>query len=221
MTRRLLTASAAAALVLGLAACGDDTGGTITDPPSTIATGASDDGGASDGGGTGASDGGGSTGGVSDDGGSTEAAPDIPAPDPADYPGMDEETDEGAEQAFKYYVDVTIWGFQTGNTETLERSTSDDCEGCQEIIGDIEAHKSAGRYWSSVETEQLRLETIDFDGYNTAVNYGLSVSAHTEPNLETGKSTQRNETLYSFAGGLNWVSDHWELADVSVESDES
>src|SRR5699024_10334539 len=124
MPRRLLPALATLGLVLGLAACGDGGDGPVTTPPPDL--------------GNGASDGGGSQGDPSDGGGETEpddgeteetevAAPDVPAPDPADYPGMDEETPEGAEQAFRYYIAVVYWGYQTGDTETLETLHTENC----------------------------------------------------------------------------------------------
>ncbi|MCW1804372.1 DUF6318 family protein [Brachybacterium squillarum] len=215
MTRRLLTASAAAALVLGLAACGDDTGGTITDPPSTIATGASDGGGTSDGGGAG-----GSTGGASDDGGNTEAAPDIPAPDPADYPGMDEETDEGAEQAFKYYFDTAFWGFQTGDATSLKNMTSESCNSCQEMIGDIEELRNHGDFWSQTDIKQVRLESAKQDDQTIEVTYGFTVSEHTEPDLENGGSRSKEPlTAYAAVGGTRWVDDHWIIDGMALSGE--
>ena len=93
MPRRLLSAAAACTLLLGLAACGEGGDGPVTTPPPTIDISGPSDGGGDDGA---ASDGGG-------DDASPSAAPEVPAPDPADYPGMDENTPEGAEQAFRYY----------------------------------------------------------------------------------------------------------------------
>lgn len=211
MTRRLLTASAAAALVLGLAACGDDTGGTITDPPSTIATGASDDGGASDGGGTGASDG----------GGSTEAASDIPAPDPADYPGMDEHTDEGAEQAFKFYIDSVFWGFETGNSATIKEMTAADCNSCNGVIDQIDEHGKAREYWSHVTLETGELRSEPYEDFEISVIYSFVASAHTEPALDSNDTEDVPKALYGTAGALNWRDDHWELGDVSITNEDA
>lgn len=215
MTRRLLTASAAAALVLGLAACGDDTGGTITDPPSTIATDASDDGGASDGGGTG-----GSTGGASDDGGTTEAAPDIPAPDPADYPGMDEETDEGAEQAFKYYFDTAFWGFQTGDATTLKAMTSDSCTSCKQLISDIEKNAESGSYWSQTSVEEQLLSSKPSETYDVDATYGATLGEHTEPDPETGEDEATPPSAVAMSGGLSWSDGGWKIGDMALESEE-
>lgn len=38
----------------------------------------------------------------------TAQAPDIPAPDPADFTGMDENTPKGAEQAYRYYIALSL-----------------------------------------------------------------------------------------------------------------
>ncbi|GAA1322952.1 DUF6318 family protein [Brachybacterium rhamnosum] len=216
MTRRLLTASAAAALVLGLAACGDDTGGTITDPPSTIATGASDDGGTSDGGGAG-----GSTGEASDDGGTTKAAPDIPAPDPADYPGMDEHTDEGAEQAFKFYIDSVFWGFETGDSAAIKEMTAADCNSCTGVIDQIDDHGKAGEYWSHVSLEAGELRSEPYEDFEISVIYSFVASAHTEPDLDSDDTEDVPKALYGTAGALNWQDDHWELGDVSITNEDA
>ena len=117
MSRRLLAAVAVTALTLGLASCGDGGENAVTTPPPKIDIGQSDDGGAepSDDGGAEQSDSEGA--GEGED--SPAAAPDIPAPDPADYPGMDQETPEGAEQAFKLFWAVILWAHQTGDSSVL------------------------------------------------------------------------------------------------------
>ena len=210
MTRRLLTASAAAALVLGLAACGDDTGGTITDPPSTIATGASDDGGASDGGGTGASDG----------GGSTEASSESAPLDPSDYPEMDEHTEEGAKQAFQYFSDSILWGYKTGDTSSLESGSADNCKVCGQIIEFIEDEDAKDRHWSNYEAEVTLLDTTSHDDYEYQVNYGLAVGPHSEPDPDSDGTIDYESSSYGFSGGVNWEDGSWKVGDIGVTSDD-
>ncbi|MDN5600791.1 MAG: DUF6318 family protein, partial [Dermabacteraceae bacterium] len=105
MHRRLLSAAATSTLLLGLSACSEPTDGPVTTPPPSIDIGAPSDGGGdaepSDGDGEKTAE-------------PTAEAPDIPPPDPADYAGKDEHTAEGAEQAFKYYIAVSVWAHQTG-----------------------------------------------------------------------------------------------------------
>src|SRR5699024_6886832 len=114
MPRRLFSAAAAGALLLGLAACGDTTDGPATAPPPDLGIAAPSDGG----GDPAPSDGGGEQ---TDP--SADDAPDIPPPDPADFAGMDENTPEGAEQAFRYYIAVSMWAHQSG--ERSEEHTSE------------------------------------------------------------------------------------------------
>ncbi|MGO1257804.1 MAG: DUF6318 family protein, partial [Brachybacterium sp.] len=118
MPRRLLSAAAAGALLLGLASCGDGEEGPVTTAPPSINIDAPSDGG----GDTEPSDGGGAE---TDE--PTAAAPDIPPPDPAEYAGMDEQTPEGAEQAFRYYIATLTWARLTGDLGTLNSLSSFDC----------------------------------------------------------------------------------------------
>src|SRR5690625_1958241 len=123
MPRQILPSLAAAVLALGAAACGNGADGPVTTPPPALRSDASD--------------GGGSDPDPSDGGGAeteepTAAAPDIPAPDPADYPGMNEETPEGAEQALRYYIAVMYWSYQTRDANELEKLHTDTCERCLE-----------------------------------------------------------------------------------------
>src|SRR5699024_991460 len=149
---RSLPALAAAVLALGAAACGHGGDGPVTTPPPAL--------------GSDASDGGGSDPDPSDGGGAeteepTAAAPDIPAPDPADYPGMDEETPEGAEQALRYYIAVVYWGYQTGDTETLEGLHQNSCETCLGFGDEISELGQAGSYWKTVTLSDFGIKHYD------------------------------------------------------------
>lgn len=220
MSRRLLAAVAAAALTFGLAACGEGGDGPVTTPPPKIDVGQGD--GASDGGGDAPSDGGGEA----DDGdGSTEAAPDIPAPDPADFPGMDEQTPEGAEQAFKYFWAVAIWGHQTGDAGPLREVSSEDCEPCAEMRKDIEEIGDKRAYWSSTSVEHVTSNRNDPVGdFEYVFSYTFTVAAHTEPSLDGESSSEIPERKMGAAGALVWDGDRWKVADVSsaeADSEES
>lgn len=204
MTRRLLTASAAAALALGLAACGDDTGGTITDPPATVAVDTSDNGGDQ----------------PSDGGGSTEAAPDIPAPDPADYPGMDKETDEGAEQAFKFYFDTLFWGYQSGLSGPLDGLASSECSTCADASAEVDSYKESGRYWSEVQNEEVKLESNRADNDIVEVDYGFVVPPHTEPSSDSNDSrADIPKTIYGASGAIKWIDGAWQIQDMALSGE--
>src|SRR5690625_2609360 len=186
MPRQILPALAAAVLALGAAACGHGGDGPVTTPPPAL--------------GSDASDGGGSDPDPSDGGGAeteepTAAAPDIPAPDPADYPGMDEETPEGAEQALRYYIAVVYWGYQTGDTETLETLYSDNCEQCLDIRNEIheldnsELHQAPS---SITDVDILNFESPNFD---IEIGYGFGISSHRNPSA-SGEDATNPETFY-------------------------
>ncbi|MGY5764530.1 DUF6318 family protein [Brachybacterium sp. DNPG3] len=208
MTRRLLTRTAAAAvLALALAACGDATDGPITDPPSTIALG----------------DGGG----VSDDGGAEDAeeepdaASDIPAPDPADFAGMDENTPEGAEQAFRYYVALIFWGQQTGESSLLTAMQSESCKTCIQVAEDIESYTQRGEFWSRAEIIDIDVSAESHDDFDMIVGYTFRVSSHTVPGEQAGEIEHEGELLYSAAGGLDWMDDKWIIDDLSILNENS
>lgn len=226
MSRRLLATVAAAALTVGLAACGEGEGGTVTTPPPSIDTGQDD--GASDAGGEEPSDAGGgepSDAGGADDAGSgdgtAEAAPDIPAPDPADFPGMDEQTPEGAEQAFKYYWAVVLWGHQTGDSEPLAAVSAEECASCAEIVEDIDEIDEHSAYWSAAELTDVASSRNDPVGeYEYVFSYTFIVGAHSEPALDGGGTLEVPETTFGAAGALYWNGSRWVVADVSsAESD--
>lgn len=210
MHRRILAPVAAAALAFGLVACGDTGGGTVTTPPPSINIGGgSDDGGAepSDGGGE-ASDGGGD---------STVAAPDIPAPDPADYPGMDQNTPEGAEQAFKYYIAMMTWGYQTGEYSQFSELHSDSCETCLLNEENIREFAKVKRYWGPTTIEPLGAITEDSPNYDIEVGYIFSLSEHTEPSSNDNGNDVEPEKEYSAIAGMNWVNDRWIVDSMDFE----
>lgn len=211
MSRRLLAAVAAAALTFGLAACGDGGDGTATEPPPEINAG-SDDGGVSDGGGdeVASSDGGG----AEED--PVEAAPDIPAPDPADFSGMDENTPEGAEQAFKYYWALTFWGMQTGDSAQISEVRTEDCGGCEEFVDQVNKMQKQGHFWSEVQIEDQILESEVSESEELIVTYLFLVSAHSEPAQGGGERKEVPHNVYSAAGEMTWVGSAWKVDGLGV-----
>lgn len=200
MSRRVLAALAAATLMLGIAACGNEGEGPITTPPPPV--------------GNGPSDGGGSSQEPSDGGGEeseepTVAAPEVPAPDPADYPGMDEQTPEGAEQAFRYYIAVVYWGYQTGETETLETLHTENCEQCGEVAEEIRDIGINGAYWDSAPIQHVGSDNEPADDADREVSYGYRVGAHKKRDPETDTLENVKETPYTGLAGMAWNETSW------------
>lgn len=204
MPRRLLSAAAAGALLLGLAACGDPTDGPVTTaPPSIDVAGPSDDGGD-----TSPSDGGGS-----ETEEPTAQAPDIPPPDPADFAGMDEHTPEGAEQAFRYYIATLFWARQTGDTDLLEPLFSDNCKQCSDLSSNITNDAQHDDYWGDVNIRDSGAGHFDSTNYEIEVGYVFIVSDHIEPGSPDVVPAQE----WTGVAGMEWSADAWIVDELALE----
>lgn len=211
MSRRILPALAAAALALGIAACGNGGDGPVTTPPPAM--------------GNGTSDGGGSESNPSDGGGAeteepTAVAPDVPAPDPADYPGMDEETPEGAEQALRYYIAVVYWGYQTGDATELEILHAETCEHCLEHTHAIRRAGESEVYWSPTPIEDVGTNNIHTEDFDQLVSYAYQLGAHQEPNPETLELENVGQAPYTALAGMTWDRDAWSVDRILISESE-
>ena len=203
MARRLLVPLAAAALVLGLACCGDGE----PEPRKTDLIDLSGDG-ASDGGGE-PSDGGGEE--------PVNAAPDIPAPDPADFPGMDENTEDGAIVAFRYYIAVSVWSHLTGDTELMSGLESDPCRACDEFNKDIPELQERGDYWGETSVSDVMFWRDDSNDFDHRVTYQYTLSPHSRPAAEVGERMELPTLEYAVAGGMIWSEGQWLVDDLAAE----
>lgn len=208
MHRRLLSAAAASALLLGLAACGEPTDGPVTTAPPSISV-------------SGPSDGGDDVE-PSDEGGSeteepTAQAPDIPPPDPADFPGMDEHTAEGAEQAFRYYIAVSMWAHQTGDDSLFADLEADDCGGCEYLNGDIPEARTSKLLWTGSTLSDVELSSIEADVYEREVRYQFILAPHARADSDYETYIEVDELKYDSLGGMNWKSNHWQVDGLSIE----
>lgn len=210
MARRLIAATASAVLILGLAAC-DDGKGPVTTPPPDLgfepqtSDGGGDESEASDGGGDdGARDGGGD--------GDSQAAPDIPAPDRADFPGMDKHTEEGAAQAFRYYIAMSMWGRKTGDDTVVSALEEDSCNACKQFNEEIRTARKTGIYWSDFDIEEVNL--ISEEGLTTEfeIGWAFTISDHSRPDPETGEKASYGPIDYITVGGMEWVDGEWHVA---------
>ncbi len=207
MPRRLLSAAAACTLLLGLAACGEGGDGPVTTPPPSIDISGSSDGGGDD---DAASDGGG-------DEASPSAASDVPAPDPADYPGMDENTEEGATQAFRYYVAVSMWAHQTGDETLTKGMEIGSCEGCPGFTEDVPKLQDLGRYWSAFKVEDVATTPHASENFEYEIAYSFTIPAHERPNMGTGEPEDYDPVEYSLIGGMAWTSQGWKVGGLKGE----
>lgn len=215
--RRLLCIAASASLLVGIAACGPEG----TDEPPTASGSQSSDGGGttteeassstpSDGGGEETSDG---------EQGET-AAPDVPEPDPADFPGMDKHTDKGAEQAFRYYWAMLIWGYQTGETSKFEHLYREPCDSCSKNAQQMDIRGKQDALWSRTALKDVLLKSKSGDRHEIEVSYVFVMSAHNEPATTERDPVSEPKTKYASVGGMNWTEGRWTVDAVGFATEE-
>lgn len=189
--RRFLALAATTALLAGASACGD---GEKAEPaPSAAATTTAPA--------------------TSEPAPSTTAPParpDVPAPDPADFPGKDERTEEGAQQAFRYFWAVNLWGVQTGDDSLYASLIAPGCEPCQTNLEQIRQVGANGLYWSPTELVDTGTMAQASDLHEMEVGYIFTVSAHTEP-LADGQTAHFEDDYVISLGGLSWHEDGWKV----------
>lgn len=196
--------------VFVFSACGEYQAAEREPPPATTA--------ASDGGGTEAAQPSGEHGGERSR--DVSAAAVIPAPDPADYPGMDEQTSDGAEQAFRYYIAAMIWAMQTGDGDPHASLFGSSCKGCRENADQVAELRSAHRFWSATGIEDVDLSSGTSERYDVEVDYLFALSPHSEPD-SAGKRVEIPRTEYVSRGGLTWSGAKWRVEGLGMRWSEN
>ena len=211
MARRLLVPLAAAALVLGVAGCGDGE----PEPRKTDLI----DLGSSDGGGEQPSDGGGEP---SDGGGdeSVNAAPDIPAPDPADFPGMDENTEQGAMQALRFYIAMVYWAHQTGDIGDLDSLADEGCVECAEFEMHVSDLAAKAQLWEGLEIRDIELVSYESESYDAEIVYGFVLGEHVEYGDADGVREVAPEVSMLSSAVMAWENDAWTILGLHVTEDD-
>lgn len=158
----------------------------------------------------------------SDGGGATAqpSPPDVPKPDPADYAGMDEHTDEGAEQAFRYYWAVMTWSYQTGKTKEYAALYGPDCGSCEQNLAEIEELNDMREWWSETSLEDVDLRAYDSTKNEIEVGYSFVVSAHSEPVKGNVKRRHYDENQFSTVGGMSWGDGAWVVNAMDLHDDD-
>ena len=207
--RRALTLAATSLLALGLTACGDDAAKPTTESastsagPTTSAAPATTSAAAE-------------TTPVTTPPAST--APAVAAPDPADYPGMDQQTEEGAKQTFRYFWATYLHGYEGGAVEPFSSTFDHSCSYCNSAKEDLDTHARSSSYWSDAAIEDLELTLSEFTQTGAVVTYVYRLSSHTEPSDDGSSQTDEPATVYATAGRLTWHGDRWLVTDVDIES---
>ena len=211
MARRLLAPLAAAVFVLGVAACGPDE----PEPRKTTLIDLDSDE-ASDGGGEEPSDGGGDQPEIGDE---PSAAPDIPAPDPADFPGMTEENQDGAVAAFMYYMDISMWSHQTGDDALIQTLEAESCSICQEFNSEIYDIQESGEPWSEFDVQPIGFSVGESEVHDFSVNYKFTTGEHTRWSYEDSERWEAPKIAYDATGEMVWESGVWKVGELGISWD--
>ncbi|MGQ4560288.1 DUF6318 family protein [Dermabacteraceae bacterium P7054] len=67
-------------------------------------------------------------------------------PDPANFPGMNENTDAGAIQTLKYWDAAYNYAAATGNISHAQKYSSKECESCKSALDNVVAKHKKGDY---------------------------------------------------------------------------
>lgn len=147
----------------------------------------------------------------------TSAAPEVPPPNPADFPGMDQQTEEGAKQAFRYFWAALLYGYATGDSGPFDGVSSTDCKYCASARGDIEALRDREEYWDLVTPIDGESQSVLDADSSALVIYEFRVPEHAEPGETTGIRTHEAEVPHKSAGKLQWTEGRWEVRIVDLD----
>lgn len=221
---RTLPAAVVVVFMLGLVSCSD----AGKDEPTTapMPTSSSSDGGgdASDGGGeTSAASSPSAEGGeggsalptASDGGGErvTMTKDDFPPPDPANYPGLNTHTEQGAIATATYFWDSLFWASWSGETAIPTRLSSEECVGCQLLL-----ERSNDAYMNQLYLTPSyvipRAETVEarenYQGYDIVIFMTIDERV-------TAKNLKGREDHFRTAHGMNWNGKAWKIHLIESE----
>ncbi|MDO5644547.1 MAG: DUF6318 family protein [Dermabacter sp.] len=201
-------AAVVAIAALGLTACTAD-GEKESSGQGSDSGASSDAGGASDGGGI---DGGGNE--EPDEFAMPTENEALQPPDPANYPGMELQNDEGAKQATRFFIDALYYGHATGDTVPLESVSTTDCTVCSEAINKIHERTQTEESFIvgyAIEIQELYLVTPDEAGLTTV--YYAFYEGPTERRFKDRPSeSHEGRNMHAFAD-LKFQDEGWRIVD--------
>lgn len=219
LRRSFSTAAAALMLAFSAAGCASKDEPPVITPkprPSTSAL-------ASDGGGDGAA--------ASDGGGDSSAQPteagvdkskippenrDLKAPDPKDYPGFYEKTDEGADSALRFYLDSLYYAGATGDMTSFDLVTNEGkCSGCDKARAGLKDAQEKGSSVSPLSWKEVESGTRVLEG----IEYRFIVFDLAEGSVVTGPDAGQpvEGGRYISVANMDWNGKHWVIEDVTTK----
>lgn len=168
------------------------------------------------------------SGGASDSGGDATAAPvidqqDLPedsrglrAPKQSDFPGIDQQTEEGAYAAAAYYWTAHYYALATDDTAPLRQVLDlEACEACNKVVDSIESNARQARVTPlpTIMNEQFALAK---EGSTWIVRYEFRRSV-TTTYVKGAPIVQREEADVEAYVALEWQNGQWRVGNEAVE----
>ncbi|MDO5645862.1 MAG: DUF6318 family protein [Dermabacter sp.] len=205
-------AAAVAIAALGLTACSND---EEPEKPAVETTAESNEKAASDSGGDDASDGG--------EAGGFAMPPEnegLLPPDRANYPGIDSETDEGAEQTVRFFIDAVYYGNATGDTAPIESVSASNCTLCLKAIDDIDTQtgiEGSFLVGYAVEPQMLTVAPPNQPGL-TSIYYAYREGDASRHSSDGRIDSYAGRAMHS-AANLRLKDGRWEVVTIVWEED--
>ena len=113
----------------------------------------------------------------------------LKAPDFKDYTGIKYETDQGAQETAKYFVDAMYYGYATGDTEPLKKVVdSGQCENCKRVIDGIDRWREKPKHISPADISEDDIWVVESNDNFAQVEYWYTVNDVVV--TEAGQSTE-------------------------------
>ena len=125
----------------------------------------------------------------------------------------DENTPEGAEQAFRYYIAVLNWSRQTGNTERISELHSDSCTKCIELTNSIEDYATRGEYWQEASIDDVGTKSFNSSNYEVEIGYVFIIDEHVEPGAASPTLAQE----WTGVAGMEHAEGSWRIDQVALK----
>ncbi|MDK7742931.1 DUF6318 family protein [Helcobacillus massiliensis] len=136
------------------------------------------------------------------------------APDPKDYPGFYEETDEGEVATLHYFVDAMYYLEATGDPSAVNLVTDDSqCSACVEARDSAVEATSSGNYKS-----QRRAQILSTNYVRTDEEAGAYLEYTVTPGaVLTGDNAGQEIEGAQFAtvSSATWSDGHWKLTAIA------
>ena len=101
-------------------------------------------------------------------------------PDPAKFPRMEEDTQEGANATLEYFFQTLIYAYQTGDTSAMRAVSGPQCEYCTQEIRRIESKADGAVNWGHVDIEFGAKSSLDAE---RLMKFSIVIGEHSEKNV--------------------------------------